>query len=333
MKTAVCLLVFGVLGLATCSFQFSVDLEDEWSKYKVSYERSYEATEDGLRKIIFMNNLKTIMRHNIEADMGVHTYWMGVNQFTDLSHEEFKNLMSGCVLKPNNMTSGSTYLPPANLDAPSTVDWRTKGYVTPVKNQAQCGSCWSFSSTGALEGQHKRKTGKLVNLSEQQLVDCSTRWGNNGCNGGMMPLAFKYVKDVGGLDTEACYPYTARDGTCHAKRSCIGAKCTGVQLLPPGDERALKTAVASVGPVSVAIDAAQPSFQQYSHGVYNEPNCSPTKLDHGVLVVGYGTDQGNDYWLVKNSWGPMWGLGGYIKMSRNKGDQCGIASSASYPLV
>ncbi|XP_064622799.1 procathepsin L-like [Lineus longissimus] len=332
MKTAIYLLVLGVLGLATCSSQFLVGLEDEWSKYKVSYERSYESTEEGLRKIIFMNNLKTIMRHNIEADMGRHTYWMGVNQFTDMSNEELKKLMSGFVLKPDNMTGGSTYLPPANLDAPSAVDWRTKGYVTAVKDQGKCGSCWSFSATGSLEGQHKRKTGKLVNLSEQQLIDCSTLWGNNGCQGGSQCSTFKYVKEAGGLDTEKCYPYTAKDGNCHTKESCIGAKSTGVIYLPRADEDALKAAVASVGPVSVAITVTS-NFHYYSHGVYNEPDCSPYKLNHAVLVVGYGSERGIDYWIVKNSWGPQWGLSGFIKMSRNKGNQCGIASEACYPLV
>lgn len=148
-----------------------------------------------------------------------------------------------------------------------------------------------------------------------------------------MDNAFKYIKANGGIDTEESYPYTARDGTCKYNPGNVGATVTGFTDIPEGDEEALKQAVATVGPISIAIDASHFSFQFYHTGVYNEPSCSSSQLDHGVLAVGYGTYQGKDYWLVKNSWGPGWGLKGYIRMTRNKQNQCGIASSASYPLV
>lgn len=227
------------------------------------------------------------------------------------------------------------FMSPENIiEIPSKIDWRQHGAVTPVKDQKQCGSCWAFSATGALEGQHFRKTNRLVSLSEQNLVDCSHEQGNNGCEGGLMDNAFLYIKLNRGIDTESGYPYEAVDNECRYEPSDLGADDKGFVDIAEGNEKQLKEAVATVGPVSVAIDASASSFQLYASGVYYEPNCSTENLDHGVLAVGYGSDRrGGDYWLVKNSWGDSWGDEGYIKMSRNKKNNCGIATSASYPLV
>jgi len=214
---------------------------------------------------------------------------------------------------------------------PISVDWRKKGYVTEVKNQGQCGSCWSFSATGSLEGQHFRRTGHLVSFSEQQLVDCARKFGTNGCHGGTMDNAFNYIKKYG-IESEISYPYTAMDGHCKYDASLVVGHCTGFVDIKRNDEKDLAKAVASVGPVSVAIDAGHRSFQLYKGGIYNERQCSSTLLDHGVLVVGYGTQINHKYWIVKNSWGATWGDSGYIKMSKNQNNQCGIATMASYPL-
>lgn len=316
-------------------FEPMTSVDSVWETFKAEHSRTYDDEEDTHRKEIFATNMKKIEMHNYLHSKGLKSYRLGITPFADMDTTEYAKLMNGFRgLAFNAPRNGSTYLSPnVKFELPDTVDWRTKGYVTPVKNQGQCGSCWAFSTTGSLEGQHFRKTGKLVSLSEQNLVDCSTKYGNHGCEGGLMDQAFKYVKENGGIDTETSYPYEGVEERCHYKQSSSGATDTGYVDVPRGDESKLQEAVATVGPVSVAIDAGHSSFQLYKSGVYNEPECSRTQLDHGVLVVGYGTEDGKDYWLVKNSWGKRWGEEGYIKMSRNKDDQCGIASMASYPLV
>ena len=207
----------------------------------------------------------------------------------------------------------------------------SQGYVTDVKNQGHCGSCWAFSATGSMEGAWFNKTKKLTSLSEQNIVDCDKK--SLGCKGGNMPNAFRYVISAGGDDTEASYPYKGIQGTCNFSRSDIGASMKSFKEVKQFDEKALKKAVSEVGPISVAIDASKPNFHHYSNGTYYEEECSSTKLDHGVLAVGYGGDNNGDFWIVKNSWGLSWGMKGYIHMSRNKKNNCGIATDASYPIA
>ncbi|KAH7937831.1 hypothetical protein HPB49_016579 [Dermacentor silvarum] len=303
-----------------------------------NYGKDYDSdTEEYYRLKIYMENRMKIARHNEKYAKNQVSYKLAMNEFGDLLHHEFVSTRNG--FKRNYRDTpreGSFFLEPEGVEdvhLPKAIDWRKKGAVTPIKNQGQCGSCWAFSTTGSLEGQHFRKTGKLVSLSEQNLVDCSTSFGNNGCEGGLMDNAFKYIKANKGIDTEMIYPYNGTDGVCHFVKSGVGATDSGFVDIPEGKEDKLKKAVATVGPVSVAIDASHQSFQFYSEGIYDEPECSSEQLDHGVLVVGYGTKDGQDYWLVKNSWGTTWGDEGYIYMTRNKNNQCGIASSASYPLV
>lgn len=308
----------------------------EWIRFKQTHAKVYEQNEDKVRFNLWRNSAALVAKHNAEADQGKHTYWLSVNKYADMSSAEFVKVFNGhnaTLREESNVGSNIQFVHNDNLQVPDSVDWRTEGYVTPVKNQAQCGSCWAFSTTGSLEGQHFKKTGKLVSLSEQNLVDCSAKTGNQGCNGGLMDQAFKYIKENAGIDTEASYPYEGKDGSCRFQAQSVGATDTGFVDVRSKDEDALKQAVGTIGPVSVAIDASHVSFQLYSHGVYHQNFCSETRLDHGVLVVGYGTESSADYWLVKNSWGATWGEEGYIKMSRNRKNNCGIASSASYPLV
>lgn len=305
-----------------------------WAEFKKTYQKSYSTVDEEVKRFkIFVQHSENVEKHMAEEKLdGRHGFEVAINKFADLSSEEFVKMFNGYKQRPKT-GQNPTFLAPANVQLNQTVDWRKLGYVTGVKNQGQCGSCWSFSATGSLEGQHFKKTGKLVSLSEQNLVDCSGAEGNEGCDGGFMDWAFNYIQKNNGIDTEASYPYTAQDGTCHFNKANVGATVAGHTDIKSGDEKALQQAVGTVGPISVAIDASNWSFQLYSKGVYNEPACSSSQLDHGVLAVGYGTQGKKAYWLVKNSWGADWGLQGYILMSRDKNNQCGIATDASYPLV
>jgi cathepsin H len=213
-------------------------------------------------------------------------------------------------------------------------DWRPEGIVSVVKNQAHCGSCWTFSTTGALEAAHAQATGKMVLLSEQQLVDCAGDFNNFGCGGGLPSQAFEYIRYNGGLDTEEAYPYDAKDGTCKFLDNKVGAKVYDVVNITEGAENELKHAVATLRPVSVAFEVIN-SFRLYKSGVFSDPDChdSPQTVNHAVLAVGFGVDEnGTPYWIIKNSWGADWGINGYFHMEMGK-NMCGIATCAAYPVV
>jgi cathepsin L len=295
------------------------------------YGKSYRSgAEEQLRSFVYQSNLEYIDAHNLEA----HSYTLGVNEYSDMLHTEFRTLYLARVTDYSDMLQAEKS--EVNVgDLPASVDWRTHNppVVTPIKNQGQCGSCWSFSTTGSTEGQHALATGNLVSLSEQNLVDCSTAEGNEGCDGGLMTQAFEYIIKNNGIDTEASYPYKAVEGKCKFNAANVGATISSYVSVVSGSEADLQNATALVGPISVAIDAGLPSFQMYTSGVYDPLLCSSTKLDHGVLVVGYGSEDGKDYWIVKNSWGTTWGMEGYFYLARNADNKCGVATMASYPIV
>ncbi|XP_033030354.1 cathepsin S [Lacerta agilis] len=307
-------------------------LNRHWELWKKKYGKTYknEKEEDG-RRMTWERNLQFIMLHNLEHSLGLHSYELGMNHLGDMTSEEVTAMLTGLKV-PDSRMHNSTYYVSSLGVLPDTVDWREKGCVTDVKNQGSCGSCWAFSAVGALEGQLKLKTGKLVSLSAQNLVDCSSKYGNHGCNGGYMEVAFQYIIGNKGIDSEASYPYEAKVGTCHYDPSARAATCSKYVPLPFGDEAALKDAVANIGPVSVGINASLKSFFLYKRGVYDDPQCSQY-INHGVVVIGYGTEEGKEYWLVKNSWGTSFGDEGFIKIARNHGNRCGIASQCSYPLI
>jgi hypothetical protein len=300
-----------------------------FTKWMQEHGKEYEADQLFSRYNIFKANLDTIRKHN----EGNSSWTLGMNEFGDLTWEEFRaTYIGGVVPQRSPYLRSQNEADLSHIAAPSSIDWVAKGAVTPVKNQGQCGSCWSFSATGSMEGAHFLKTGTLVSLSEQELVDCSKSFGNNGCEGGLMDYAFEYVIKNAGICTEAGYPYKAVDGTC-AKTTCTGGdKATTISSykdVTVGDENALLQA-ASITPVSIAIEADQSGFQFYSGGVFD--GACGTQLDHGVLIAGFGTDTGKNYWKVKNSWGASWGEAGYIRMIRGK-NICGLTAAASYPIV
>ncbi|KAI5618194.1 cathepsin S,-like 2, tandem duplicate 2 precursor [Silurus asotus] len=308
-------------------------LDMHWMLWKKSHSKTYTSElEDFGRRDIWERNLRLITRHNLEASLGLHTYELGMNHMGDMTGEEILQMIAGTRVPPNLNRRTSTFVASAGIAVPDTVDWREKGYVTEVKNQGSCGSCWAFSAAGALEGQLKRTTGQVKSLSPQNLVDCSSKYGNKGCNGGLMTKAFQYVIDNGGIDSDEAYPYTAMDGQCRYDQSQKAANCSSYSYVSEGDEEALKQSVATIGPISVAIDATRPTFILYRSGVYSDSSCSQD-VNHGVLAVGYGNLNGEDYWLVKNSWGTGFGDGGYIRIARNKGNMCGIANYACYPIM
>ncbi|CAB80354.1 cysteine proteinase [Arabidopsis thaliana] len=286
---------------------------------------------------IFKDNLRFIDLHN--EDNKNATYKLGLTKFTDLTNDEYRKLYLGARTEPARRIAkaknvNQKYSAAVNgKEVPETVDWRQKGAVNPIKDQGTCGSCWAFSTTAAVEGINKIVTGELISLSEQELVDCDKSY-NQGCNGGLMDYAFQFIMKNGGLNTEKDYPYRGFGGKCNSflKNSRV-VSIDGYEDVPTKDETALKKAI-SYQPVSVAIEAGGRIFQHYQSGIFTG-SCG-TNLDHAVVAVGYGSENGVDYWIVRNSWGPRWGEEGYIRMERNlaasKSGKCGIAVEASYPV-
>ncbi|KAF5184807.1 Cysteine protease [Thalictrum thalictroides] len=299
-----------------------------FARYAHKYGKSYETVDEiEVRFGNFMESLdliKSAKRKNLP-------YKLALNEFADMSWEEFQQQKLGASQNCSATTNGNHKLTDAIL--PPVKDWREDGIVSPVKAQGGCGSCWTFSTTGALEAAYKQAYGESISLSEQQLVDCAGAFNNFGCHGGLPSQAFEYIKYNGGLETESEYPYTAKDGVCKYSSGNAVVKVFNSVNITEGAEDELKHAVAFVRPVSVAFQVIH-GFRLYNGGVFTSDSCGSTPMDvnHAVLAVGYGVENGIPYWLVKNSWGATWGDNGYFKMEMGK-NMCGIATCASYPIV
>jgi KDEL-tailed cysteine endopeptidase len=307
---------------------------EHMNKHGLTFKDGAEFTK---RLSIFADNHDLITLHNADNKA---TYKMGLNRFSHLTFDEFIDAVRiGGTRTPNLRRNRSSNVHSAPKDVTtlaSDIDWVAKGAVTGVKNQGNCGSCWSFSTTGSLEGAYYLKYGQLLAFSEQELVSCDVGGADSGCQGGWMDNAFDFVKSNGGLTTEDAYPYTS--GTTGASGSCVKTGYTNNANVAPksytdveaGSVSALMSAL-NQQPVSIAIQANQLSFQHYSSGVLTG-RCGQN-LDHGVLAVGYGTDAatGVDYWKVKNSWGDSWGEAGFIRIERSDADLCGVLDAASFP--
>ncbi|KAH7674406.1 Actinidain protein [Dioscorea alata] len=305
------------------------EIRNLYEGWLVKHGKAYNALgEKDQRYEIFKDNLRFIDEHNA----GDHGFKLGLNRFADLTNEEFRAKFLGAKMTGRKRVESDRYLGDVAGELPGSVDWRALGAVAPVKDQGGCGSCWAFSTVAAVEGINKIVTGDMIVLSEQELVDCDTAY-NQGCNGGLMDYAFQFIIKNGGIDTEEDYPYNGKDGKCDPyRKNAKVVSITSYEDVPVNNEKALKTAVAHQ-PVSVAIEAGGREFQLYQSGVFTG-RCG-TELDHGVTAVGYGTDKGKDYWIVKNSWGKDWGESGFVRMERNINattGKCGIAMEASYPI-
>ena len=324
--------IFFLVSLLSICNSLTYDLEvATFENWKIENNKYYKnACEDHHRFTIFSHNLHKINEHNSQNN----TYTLGLNIFSDLTLEEFRSKFINTHTNFNKNTLCQEYTT-KNISTPDFVDWRTvENVVSPVKNQGACGSCWAFSTVESLESLYSIKTNTSVLLSPQELVDCSSSFGNNGCNGGLMTSSFEYVIENNGLCTNDDIPYVATDAVCDLSNCKMKyANIHNCYTINRGDQLAMKE-VSSLQPISVAIEADTFLFQFYSDGIITGQDCGQN-IDHAVVVVGYGTQNNLDYWIVRNSWGESWGKNGYVLIQKsnvnNDDGVCGIGIASSFP--
>lgn len=315
-------------------------IKAHWSIFKANHGfHKLSSHEETTRFKLFKDNYHKVLEHNQEADEHKLDYRVSLNRFSALTREEYKKKLGLKSFKKPNATLDTSrmklesYLKESS-NIPDQVSYYNK--MTPVKNQYSCGGCWSFSVIGVVEALYNMKNNRTKKFSEQQLIDCSSdnKYENLGCNGGYPSNAFDYVRDLGIVE-ENYYPYRATKTKCfengNDKKPRVKISKNGD--IPYGNEAYMKKIVGSIGPIAIGLDASQWGFEHYSSGIYSDKNCSPSHVNHAVIIAGYGSENGKDYWLIRNSWGPSWGINGYMKLARNKNNMCGVASMASYAVM
>jgi C1A family cysteine protease len=300
---------------------------DEWSNFKKTYNKVYRSySEEQLRKAVFEETLAFVNQHNAEYEQGLHTFDTAINSRADWTQEEWESILTA-----KAPTVRSLEAPMEFAAAPDAHDYRDYNMVTHVKDQQRCGSCWAFAVTGAVEGAWARSTGTLLDLAEQELVDC----GDGSCDGGWTSRAYQTIISMGGQMVQSDYAYTAHDDRCkYDSNAYPQATISSYRDAPSMSASRMADTLYANHPMAVLIYASSKSFQNYHSGVYYDPNCSQSTINHAVLAVGYDRSgsSSNQYWIVKNSWGSGWGDHGYIKMRYNV-NQCNVERYPDYPVV
>ncbi|XP_050302730.1 procathepsin L-like [Anthonomus grandis grandis] len=319
--------MWAILGMMIYSVIIVNANMQQWNEFKIKHGKTYVTPAEEVRRYdIFKSNLKSIEEHNAKYEKGEATWYQAVNHMSDWTDEEFNQLVG---VLPYEHIKNENYHIPSGVRVPSSIDWRDKGVVNEVQQQGSCGSCWTFTVAGTIEGMYGIKTGKLVKLSEQNLLDCATIENGYycfGCTGGIPESALQYVQD-NGIAYYDDYPYEGEVNTCRNKSSVLNI--SGYTSVADNNETDLLDAVGNVGPVAVAINHYL--IKNYAGGIFQDQDCSKS-VTHGVLAIGYGSENETDYWLIKNSWGTTWGISGYMKMIRGQ-NMCGIASQACYANI
>lgn len=335
---AVVVVVFVVallfVGAVCHPFSASPQLRSEFAAWAKKYQRFYGSPSESEQRFdIWRLNKQLIDLHNEKFQLGLVSYDLELNHFADLNWDEFKARYLWSA--PQDCSATGPKAPHSNkLSRPTSVDWRTKNVVTKVKDQKSCGSCWTFSTTGAVESHHAIKTGDLLYLSESQLIDCAQGFNNHGCNGGLPSQAFEYIHWTLGIQGESTYPYVPRDSKCKFNKSAVLTTVAKSINITEGDEEAQIDAVAEHGPVSMAYQVVS-DFRFYKSGVYSSNVCKKGSHDvnHAVLIVGYDTTTtkyGKPFYIVKNSWSQSFGMDGYFLIELGK-NMCGLAQCSAWP--
>jgi C1A family cysteine protease len=318
----------------------SLSITDLLISPQLDFQKPYDSLKtEELRKNIFWKNLKTIAHHNLKFRRGQSSFKMGLNYFTDMTFTEYSNLF-----KANETTKKSFVFEPVvitgfednSAEIPTSFDWREKGAVTAVKDQELCGSCYAMATLASVESQLFIKTGKLVQLSEQEIIDCAEESGLNKCQGGIGFQVYDYIKANGGISSSLDYPYEAKNGKCRRNgknKVEIDMKSYGfVYTKAVNNDDLLMKSLINIGPIMISIDTDHESFMHYSSGVYYEEECTG-EVNHGALLVGFGTEKGKDFWIVKNSFGDKFGESGYVRMTRGRENDCSLSKVPLFPIL